>query len=224
MSHLILVRHGQSEWNLQKKFTGWVDVDLTPQGKLEACKSGEVIKNQNIKIDYFFSSFQLRAINTLKLIQNTLRNNDQSIKAWQLNERHYGALKGLNKYEMKKKFGEKKILEFRRSWNIKPDPLNKNSPYHTSNIEVYKNLPKENIPDTESKHFCVKEAVLPFDRFPGTDTILGPEMKSTGEVMGIATTFEEAFLKSQVAANIIFPKQGTIFFSIKNKYLFQLYF
>ena len=74
MSHLILVRHGQSEWNLQKKFTGWVDVDLTPQGKLEACKSGEVIKNQNIKIDYFFSSFQLRAINTLKLIQNTLRN------------------------------------------------------------------------------------------------------------------------------------------------------
>ena len=88
MSHLILVRHGQSEWNLQKKFTGWVDVDLTPQGKLEACKSGEVIKNQNIKIDYFFSSFQLRAINTLKLIQNTLRNNDQSVKAWQLNERH----------------------------------------------------------------------------------------------------------------------------------------
>ena len=150
MSHLILVRHGQSEWNLQKKFTGWVDVDLTPLGKLEACKSGEVIKNQNIKIDYFFSSFQLRAINTLKLIQNTLRNNDQSIKAWQLNERHYGALTGLNKDEMKKKFGEKKILEFRRSWNIKPDPLNKKSPYHPSNIDVYKDLPKENIPDTES--------------------------------------------------------------------------
>ena len=150
MSHLILVRHGQSEWNLQKKFTGWVDVDLTPQGKLEACKSGEVIKDQNIKIDYFFSSFQLRAINTLKLIQNTLRNNDQSIKAWQLNERHYGALTGLNKDEMKKKFGEKKIIKFRRSWNIKPDPLNKSSPYHPSNIEIYKNLPKENIPDTES--------------------------------------------------------------------------
>ena len=79
MSHLILVRHGQSEWNLQKRFTGWVDIDLSPQGKLEACKSGEVIKSQNIKIDYFFSSFQLRAINTLKLIRNTLRNKDQSI-------------------------------------------------------------------------------------------------------------------------------------------------
>ena len=86
-----------------------------------------------------------------------------------------------------------------------------------SRVMVGEELRNINIPDTEPKHFCVKEAVLPFDRFPGTDTILGPEMKSTGEVMGIATTFEEAFLKSQVAANIIFPKQGTIFFSIKNR-------
>ena len=150
MSHLILVRHGQSEWNLQKRFTGWVDIDLTPQGKLEACKSGEVIQSQNIKIDYFFSSLQLRAINTLKLIQNTIRNNNQVEKAWQLNERHYGALTGLNKDEMKIKLGEKKIQEFRRSWNIKPEPLSKNSPYHPINIETYKDLPKENIPDTES--------------------------------------------------------------------------
>ncbi len=86
-----------------------------------------------------------------------------------------------------------------------------------SRVMAGEKLRNINIPDTESKHFCVKEAVLPFDRFPGTDTILGPEMKSTGEVMGIATTFEEAFLKSQVAASIIFPKQGAIFFSIKNR-------
>ena len=102
MSHLILVRHGQSEWNLQKKFTGWVDVDLTPEGKLEACKAGEVIKKLNISIDYFYSSFQIRSINTLKLIQNTLRSKIEPEKAWQLNERHYGALTGLNKDEMKK--------------------------------------------------------------------------------------------------------------------------
>jgi len=150
MSHLILVRHGQSEWNLQKKFTGWVDVDLTPQGKLEACKSGEVIKNQNIEINYFFTSYQIRAINTLKLIQNTLRNKIKPTKAWQLNERHYGALTGLNKDEMKKKLGEKKIHEFRRSWKIKPDPLDKNNPYHPINIEAYKSISKENIPDSES--------------------------------------------------------------------------
>ena len=150
MSHLILVRHGQSEWNLQKRFTGWVDVDLAANGKLEACKSGELIKEKNIKIDYFFSSIQLRAINTLKLILNTMRIKDDQTKAWQLNERHYGALTGLNKDEMKKKFGEKKIHEFRRSWNIKPDPLSKNNPYHPINIEAYKDISKDNIPDTES--------------------------------------------------------------------------
>ena len=150
MSHLILVRHGQSEWNLEKRFTGWVDVDLAANGKLEACKSGELIKEKNILIDYFFSSLQLRAINTLKLILNTMRIKVDFVKAWELNERHYGSLTGLNKDEMKKKFGEKKIHEFRRSWNIKPDPLNKNNPYHPINIETYKDISKENIPDTES--------------------------------------------------------------------------
>ena len=150
MSKLILVRHGQSEWNLEKRFTGWVDIGLTGQGKLEACKAGEYIKELRINIDYFFSSFQLRAINTLKLIQDTLRENKEPIKAWQLNERHYGALTGLNKDEMKKKLGEKKIYEFRRSWDIKPDPLSRNNPYHPLNIQIYNKIPRDKIPDTES--------------------------------------------------------------------------
>jgi 2,3-bisphosphoglycerate-dependent phosphoglycerate mutase len=150
MTHLILVRHGQSEWNLEKRFTGWVDVDLTGQGKLEACKAGEYIKEAKIDINHFYSSFQLRAINTLKFIQDTLRDKREPIRAWQLNERHYGALTGLNKDEMKEKLGEDKIHTFRRSWNIKPDPLNRNNPYHPLNIDVYKSIPKENIPDTES--------------------------------------------------------------------------
>ena len=150
MTQLILIRHGQSEWNLEKRFTGWVDVDLTGQGKLEACKSGEFIKDLKINIDFFYSSFQLRAINTLKIIQDTLRSSKKPIKAWQLNERHYGALTGLNKDEMKEKLGEEKIHEFRRSWNIKPDPLSRNNPYHPINIETYKTVPREKIPDTES--------------------------------------------------------------------------
>ena len=150
MPHLILVRHGQSEWNLKKRFTGWVDVDLTEQGKQEALKAGESIKKIKINIDYFFSSFQLRAINTLKFIRNTLGDDKQFIQAWQLNERHYGSLTGLNKDEMKEKLGEKKIHEFRRSWDIRPDPLDRKNPYHPLNIEVYKDIPKENIPDTES--------------------------------------------------------------------------
>ncbi len=150
MAHLILVRHGQSEWNLEKRFTGWVDVDLTGQGKLEACKAGEYIKEIKIDINHLYSSFQLRAINTLKFIQDTLRDKREPVRAWQLNERHYGALTGLNKDEMKEKLGEDKIHAFRRSWDIKPDPLSKNNPYHPLNIEVYKSVPQENIPDTES--------------------------------------------------------------------------
>ena len=162
MSNLILVRHGQSEWNLENRFTGWVDVDLSPKGKLEACKSGEFLKDQKLKIDYYFSSYQKRAIETLKLILDTLRiHNVQIIKAWQLNERHYGALTGLNKDEMKKTYGEKKIHEFRRSWNTPPDPLNKNNPYHPINIETYKDVPLENIPDTESLKDTY-ERVLPY--------------------------------------------------------------
>jgi len=162
MSHLILVRHGQSEWNLQNRFTGWVDVDLAPKGKLEACKAGESIKELNININHFFTSYQKRAIDTLKLILNTMRIKDKKIiKAWELNERHYGSLTGLNKNEMKKKLGEQKVHVFRRSWDIPPEPLSKNNPYHPLNIEIYKNIPKEKLPDTESLKNTY-ERVIPY--------------------------------------------------------------
>jgi 2,3-bisphosphoglycerate-dependent phosphoglycerate mutase len=150
MSYLILVRHGQSVWNLEKKFTGWVDVDLTENGILEAKKSGELIKLQNINIDIFYSSSQLRAKNTLRLIKETLGDESFSREAWQLNERHYGALTGLNKDEMKIKIGEEKVHQFRRSWNLRPDPLDKGNPYHPLNIKTYKEIPTSKIPDTES--------------------------------------------------------------------------
>ena len=150
MSYLILVRHGQSVWNLQKKFTGWVDVDLTENGKLEAKKSGELIKSKNIDIDIYYSSFQLRAKNTLNLIKEVLNDRKITKEAWQLNERHYGALTGLNKDEMKVKLGEEKVHQFRRSWDLRPDPLDKNNPYHPINIETYKEIPINQIPDTES--------------------------------------------------------------------------
>ena len=150
MSFLILVRHGQSVWNLEKRFTGWVDVDLTAQGKAEAEKAGILIKERNIEIDFYYSSLQLRANNTLKIIQKILNDKKDFIRTWQLNERHYGALTGLNKIEMIKKIGEDKIHKFRRSWDIKPEALSKESPFHPLNIETYKEMPKEAIPDTES--------------------------------------------------------------------------
>ena len=150
MSFLILVRHGQSAWNLEKKFTGWVDVDLTEKGKLEAEKAGRLIKQKNINIDYFYSSLQKRATNTLKIIQDVLGHKKDPVKTWRLNERHYGALTGLNKIELSKKIGESKVHDLRRSWDTKPDPLSKESPYHPLNIKTYENLPKEILPDTES--------------------------------------------------------------------------
>jgi 2,3-bisphosphoglycerate-dependent phosphoglycerate mutase len=150
MSYLILVRHGQSVWNLEKRFTGWVDVNLTENGKLEAKKAGKLIKTKNINIDIYYSSFQLRAKNTLNLIKEVLNDPKLSKEAWQLNERHYGALTGLNKDEMKIKLGEEKVHQFRRSWDLRPDPLDKNNPYHPTNIKTYKEIPINEIPDTES--------------------------------------------------------------------------
>ena len=150
MSILILVRHGQSTWNLEKRFTGWVDVDLTEIGKSEAEKAGLLVKNRGIEINFYYSSFQLRANHTLKIIQRVLNKKKNFTRAWQLNERHYGALTGLNKLQMSKKIGEDKVYEFRRSWDVRPEALNRDSQFHPLNIQTYKNIPKELIPDTES--------------------------------------------------------------------------
>ena len=150
MSYLILVRHGQSTWNLENRFTGWVDVDLNENGKAQANKAGELIKEKQINIDLYYSSFQLRAKNTMKIIQGKLNDYKNFKTAWQLNERHYGSLTGLNKDEMKQKLGEDKVHQFRRSWDLRPDPLDKNSSYHPLNIDTYKDIPVDKVPDTES--------------------------------------------------------------------------
>ena len=164
MSFLILVRHGQSVWNLEKRFTGWVDVDLTQTGEAEAKKAGLLIKEKKVQIDHYYSSLQLRANKTLDIIQTVLNHKKDFIKAWQLNERHYGALTGLNKNEMIKKIGEDKVYEFRRSWNIKPEALSKKSPFHPINIETYKDVSREVIPDTESLKDTYERVTNYFDK------------------------------------------------------------
>ena len=163
MSFLILVRHGQSAWNLEKRFTGWVDVDLTEKGEFEAKKAGLLIKEKNIEINFYYSSLQLRANNTLRIIQEVLNDKKAFSRAWQLNERHYGALTGFNKIEMSEKIGKNKVYELRRSWDIKPDALNKDSPFHPINIKTYKSLPKEVIPDTESLKDTYERVTKYFD-------------------------------------------------------------
>ena len=146
MKHLILVRHGQSIWNLKKRFTGWVDIELSEQGKSEAIKAGKLIKKLNLEFGGLFCSYQKRAIETLNLILNTLRiKNNDVIKAWELNERHYGGLTGLNKDETIKKYGFSQVQEWRRSFNTKPPQMEKTHPYKN---KIQSNILSESLKDT----------------------------------------------------------------------------
>ena len=148
MNNLILVRHGQSLWNQKKRFTGWVDIDLTKHGESEAHYAGKLIKDLNIEFQECFTSELKRAINTLNIILNTLNKSNIKInKAWELNERHYGALTGFNKDEIVKKHGIKQVQIWRRSFDISPPPMEKLHPYK---YNIFKNIPSEKIPESES--------------------------------------------------------------------------
>ena len=150
MSKLILTRHGQSIWNAENRFTGWVDVDLSEEGVLEAKKSGQLIKSLNINIDVSYTSFLKRAIKTLTTI---LQENELELKfntSWELNERHYGSLTGLNKEETKKKIGEEQFKKYRRSWDIAPPPMEEKSEYQTLFSPLNASIPVGMSPFTES--------------------------------------------------------------------------
>ena len=163
MDNLILLcRHGQSIWNLERRFTGWADVDLTNQGKSEAKYAGELIKNMQIELNTYFTSFQKRAINTLEIILDILNKKNSEInKAWELNERHYGELTGLNKDEMIKKHGKEQIHIWRRSFDIAPPPMEKTNLNHPSKNKAYINIPSEKIPNCESLKNTF-ERVMPY--------------------------------------------------------------
>ena len=151
MNNLVLVRHGQSFWNKERRFTGWADINLTEHGKSEAKQAGQLIKKLNIEFDVYFTSFQKRAIHTLEIILSILNKKDSKIKkAWELNERHYGALTGLNKDEMMKKHGEEQVLIWRRSFDVQPPPMEESNPNHPSKNKAYINIPTSKIPNCES--------------------------------------------------------------------------
>ena len=161
MSKLILTRHGQSTWNAENRFTGWVDVDLSEKGIKEAEKSGELIKKLNIKIDISYTSYLKRAIKTLTTI---LKKNNLALSfntAWQLNERHYGSLTGLNKEETKKKIGDEQFKKYRRSWDISPPPMPEDSDHHKNFSPLNASIPAGKIPLSESLKDTY-ERVVPF--------------------------------------------------------------
>ena len=161
MTKLILTRHGQSVWNAENRFTGWVDVDLSDRGVLEAERSGQIIKDLNINIDISYTSYLKRAIKTLTTI---LKKNNLELKfntAWQLNERHYGSLTGLNKEETKNKIGEEQFKKYRRSWDIAPPPMEEKSEYLNLFSPLNGSIPVGMTPFTESLK-STYDRVVPF--------------------------------------------------------------
>ncbi|HSL27837.1 MAG TPA: 2,3-diphosphoglycerate-dependent phosphoglycerate mutase [Anaerolineales bacterium] len=162
MYKLVLVRHGQSTWNLENRFTGWTDVGLTEQGVAEAQEAGRLLREGGYEFDVAYTSVLRRAIKTLWIVLEEMETEWLPVyRAWQLNERHYGALQGLNKAEMAQKFGEEQVHIWRRSYDIPPPGLEENDERHPRFDRRYAALTSEQLPSTESLKITL-ERVLPY--------------------------------------------------------------
>jgi len=178
MYKVVLLRHGESIWNKENRFTGWTDVDLSEKGIKEAKKAGEVLKSEGYKFDVAFTSVLKRAIRTLWIALDEL---DMMwipvIRNWRLNERHYGALQGLNKAETAEKFGEDQVKVWRRSYDIQPPALEKEDERYPGFDQRYKDLSEAELPLTE----CLKDTV---ERFvPYWENTIAPAVKSGKRVL-----------------------------------------
>ena len=151
MIKLVLVRHGQSMWNLENRFTGWTDVELSEQGIKEAKEAGKVLKEKGFEFDIAYTSVLKRANDTLSYILEELGQSNIPVKkSWRLNERHYGALQGLNKDETKEKYGAEQVLLWRRSTDVRPPELSVDDERYPGNDPKYKDLNKDELPTTEN--------------------------------------------------------------------------
>ncbi len=158
---LVLLRHGESEWNKENRFTGWTDVDLSEEGIKEAENAGKLLKEKGFTFDISFTSVLKRATKTLDIVLKEMNLDIPVHYSYRLNERHYGALQGLNKDEMRKKFGEEQVHIWRRSYDVRPPKLTKDDERYPGNDPKYKDLTPEELPLTE----CLKdtlERVLPY--------------------------------------------------------------
>lgn len=175
---LVLLRHGESLWNKENRFTGWTDVGLSEKGIDEARKSGESLKKEGYIFDVAFTSVLKRAIQTLWLV---LEEMDQMwipvCRSWRLNEKHYGGLQGLNKAETAKKYGEEQVLLWRRAYDVQPPALEDNDPRHPKHDPRYKDLEKKDLPATE----CLKDTVERF--LPYWHETIAPTVRSGKSVI-----------------------------------------
>lgn len=178
MKRLVLVRHGQSTWNLENRFTGWVDVDVTDKGREEAKAAGQLLKAHGYKVDHAFTSVLKRAIRTCWIILDEL---DQMwvpvTKDWHLNERHYGGLTGLDKAETAQKYGDEQVHIWRRSYATPPPALELDDPRHPSQDPRYSKLQADKLPATESLATTL-ERVLPY-----WEQVITPKLQEVDTVL-----------------------------------------
>ena len=178
MYKVVLLRHGESQWNLDNRFTGWTDVDLTEKGIGEAKSAGKVLKEKGFTFDICYTSVLKRALRTMWLALDEM---DllwiPFIKDWRLNERHYGGLQGLNKAETAAQHGEEKVLIWRRSYDIPPPPLEKSDKRYPGNDPRYAGMDEKDIPQTE----CLKDTVERF--LPLWHEAIAPDIKSGNKVL-----------------------------------------
>ena len=175
MPKLVLLRHGQSQWNLENRFTGWWDSDLTDKGIAEARAAGKLLKDRGFDFDQCFTSVQTRAIRTLHLVLHEMDRLWLPVtKDWRLNERHYGALTGLNKQEMIERVGAEQVKIWRRSYDIPPPPLDSGSEYDVSGDRRYVGV---KVPETESLKDTIGRAV------PYYESEIAPALKAGKRVL-----------------------------------------
>ena len=181
MTKLVLLRHGESQWNLENRFTGWTDVDLTEKGEAEARESGKLLKEEGFQFDMVHTSLLMRANRTMEICLEEMGENDILIKYnWRLNERHYGALQGLNKAETAKKYSDEQVLIWRRSYSTPPPQLDADDEQHPRFDERYSDLAPNGLPASE----CLKDTV---DRFlPYWHESIKPDIESGKRVFIVA--------------------------------------
>ena len=178
MVKLVLMRHGESQWNLENRFTGWTDVDLTDKGREEARKAGELLKQEGYDFDLAYTSVLRRAIRTLWIGLDAMDHMYLPIEHdWRLNERHYGALQGLNKAETAAQFGEEQVLVWRRAYAIPPNPLAADDERHPRFDPRYAGLPASELPATE----CLKDTVARV--VPYWNETIAPSLKAGKRVL-----------------------------------------
>ncbi len=181
MYKLVLLRHGESVWNKENLFTGWTDVDLSEKGVEEAVEAGSVLKQEGYTFDIAYTSVLKRAIRTLWL---TLDGMDLMwipvVRDWRLNERHYGALQGLNKAQTAEKYGEAQVKVWRRSYDVQPPALDENDPRYPGHDPRYRGLAKAELPLTE----CLKDTVARF--LPAWHNVIAPTVRSGKKVIIVA--------------------------------------